>query len=159
MSLAELFVPTLSPVEVVFRAASVYALMVVLFRLFGRAQNARHAGFDIVVLFLVGTALRKTIVASDESLTSGAIAIVTLFALDWAMSFVTWRNETLAFLVEGRPRQIVRDGRPVEDALRRSRINVHELREKLRAKGTEDVSRVRAAYVERDGRITVLMRE
>jgi uncharacterized membrane protein YcaP (DUF421 family) len=159
MSLADLFVPTVSPPEVVFRAAFVYALMLVLFRVFGRAQNARHAGFDVVVLFLVGTALRKTIVADDESLTSGAIAICTLFALDWAMSFVTWRNETLSFVVEGRPRLIVKDGRPVEDALRRSRINPHELREKLRAKGTEDVARVRAAYVERDGRITVLLRD
>lgn len=159
MSLAELFVPTLSPLEVVFRAAFVYGLMLFLFRAFGRTQSARHAGFDVVVLFLVGTALRKTIVADDESLKTGAIAIVTLFALDWVLSFVTWRNETLSFVVEGRPRQIVKDGRPLEDALQRSRINLHELHEKLRSKGTEDVSRVRAAYVERDGRITVLLRE
>ena len=159
MPLADLFVPTLSPLEVVFRAAFVYALMLLLFRVFGRTQNARHAGFDVVVLFLVGTALRKTIVADDESLTSGAIAICTLFALDWAMSFVTWRSETLSFVVEGRPRLIVKDGRPVEDALRRSRISPHDLREQLRAKGTEDVARVRAAYVERDGRITVLLRD
>jgi uncharacterized membrane protein YcaP (DUF421 family) len=159
MSLADLFVPTLSPLEVVFRAASVYLVLLVLFRVFGRAQNARHAGFDIVVLFLVGTALRKTIVADDDTLTSGAIAITTLFTLDWVMSFLTWRNRTLSFLVEGRPRRIVSDGEPEHAELRRVRMNVHELREKLRSEGTEDLSRVRAAYVERDGKVTFLMRE
>ncbi len=156
MDLADLFVPTLSPLEVVFRTAFVYAVMLVLFRVFGRTQNARHAGFDVVVLFLVGTALRKTIVVDDGSLTTGIVAIVTLFSLDWLASLVTWRNERLSFLVEGRPRRIVKDGVPVEDALRRSRIGLHELREKLRTKGTEDVSSVRAAYIERDGQVTVL---
>jgi uncharacterized membrane protein YcaP (DUF421 family) len=156
MDLSDLFVPTLSPIEVVFRATFVYVVMLILFRVFGRTQNARHAGFDVVVLFLIGTALRKTLVADDPSLTTGILAIVTLFSLDWLMSFVTWKSERLSFIVEGRPRRIVKDGAPDEDALRRSRINLHELREKLRAKGTDDVSGVKAAYVERDGQVTVV---
>jgi uncharacterized membrane protein YcaP (DUF421 family) len=159
MSLVELFVPTLSPVEVVFRAAFVYLALLVLWRLFGRSQSARHAGYDVVVLFLVGTALRKTLVADDDSLTTGFVAITTLFVLDWVMSLVTWKNEALSFVLEGRPRRIVKEGKPVEEELRRTRINVHELHEKLRAEGTEDVSRVEAAYVERDGRVTVIERE
>lgn len=110
-------------------------------------------------MFLVGTALRKTIVADDESLTTGALALTTLFSLDWLTSLLTWRNERLSFFVEGRPRQIVKDGRPIQRALRRTRINEHELREHLREKGTEDLSRVRAAYVERNGSITFLFRE
>ncbi len=156
MDLADLFVPTLSPLEVVFRVAFVYLVMLLLFRVFGRTQNARHAGFDVVVLFLVGTALRKTLVVDDGSLTTGIVAILTLFSLDWLMSFVTWRSERLSFIVEGRPRRIVKDGAPCEDGLRRSRINLHELHEKLRTKGTEDVSRVKAAYVERDGQVSVV---
>jgi uncharacterized membrane protein YcaP (DUF421 family) len=159
MSLAELFVPELSPLEVIVRASFVYFVMLALFRIFGRTQQARHAGFDLVVLFLVGTALRKTIVADDETLTTGALALATLFALDWLMSLFTFRSERLSLVVEGRPRQIVKDGEPLERALARSRINVHELREHLREKGTEDLSKVRAAYVERDGKITFVMRE
>lgn len=159
MSLAELFVPDLPPGEVIFRASFVYFVMLALFRLFGRSQQARHAGFDIVVLFLVGTALRKTIVADDESLTSGTLAIATLFTLDWLMSFLTFRNERLSLVVEGRARQIVKDGEPVERALARSRLNLHDLRQHLREKGTDDLARVREAYVERDGKITFVMRE
>lgn len=158
MRLDEMFVPELSPAEVVVRATLVYFLVLVLFRLFGRSQQARHAGFDLAVMFLVGTALRMTIVADDPSVTSGAVGIVTLFVLDWLMSFLTWKSERLSFVVEGRPRQIVKDGRPIEDALARSRLNLHELRERLREQGTEDLDKVRAAFVERDGKITFLLR-
>ena len=157
--LRHLFVPTLSPLEVIVRVGLVYLLVLVLFRLFGRSQQARHAGFDLVVLFLLGTALRKTLVVDDESVTTGALALVTLFALDWLMSLLTFRSERFSLLVEGRPRRIVLDGAPLEDELARSRINVHEVREHLREKGTEELSRVRAAYVERDGRITFVMKE
>lgn len=158
MSLDEMFVPELSPLEVIVRAALVYALVLALFRLFGRAQQARHAGFDLAVMFLVGTALRKTIVGDDPSVTSGAIGLATLFALDWAMSFLTWKSERLSLVVEGRPRQLVKDGQPIDDALARSRLNVHELRERLREQGTEDLGKVRAAFLERDGKITFLLR-
>ena len=157
--LAELFTPKVPPAEVIFRVAFIYLLVLVLFRLFGRTQQARHAGFDLAVLFLLGSALRKTLVADDESLTTGAIALVTLFSLDWLVSLITFRNERLSLLFEGRPRLVVKDGAPLERELARRRINVHELREHLREKGTEDLSRVRAAYVERDGRITFVMQE
>jgi uncharacterized membrane protein YcaP (DUF421 family) len=158
MDLQEMFVPELSAIEVIVRAALVYLLVLVLFRIFGRAQKARNAAFDLAVMFLVGTALRKTIVGDDASLTSGAIALTTLFALDWLMSFLTWRSERLSLVVEGRARQIVRDGEPIEDALARARINVHELRERLREQGTDELEKVRAAFVERDGKITFLLR-
>jgi len=153
-----MFVPALSPVEVVARATLVYLFVLVLFRLFGRAQKARHAGFDLTVMFLVGTALRKTIVADDPSLTSGAVGLATLYVLDWLVSFLTWRNERLSLVVEGRPRQIVKDGRPLEDALARSHLDVHELRARLREQGTDRLEKVHAAFVERDGKVTFLLR-
>ncbi len=159
MSFADLFVPTLSPGEVIFRAAFTYLALLVLFRVFARTQMSRHAGFDVAVMFLVGTALRKTLVAEDGSLTTGVLSLATLFALDFVVSFFTWRGSSIALLVEGRPIQIVKDGEPVRRALRRTRIGVHELREHLRSKGTEDLSRVRAAFVERDGKVTFVMRE
>ncbi len=159
MSLGELFVPTLSPLEVIFRAAVVYAAMLVLFRVFARTQMSRHAGFDVAVMFLVGTALRKTLTADDETLTSGILSLATLFALDRLVSYATWKRSALAFLVEGEPIQIVKDGEPIERALRRTRINVHELREHLRSNGTDDLSRVRAAFVERDGKLTFVMKD
>ncbi|HEX9049728.1 MAG TPA: YetF domain-containing protein [Anaeromyxobacter sp.] len=158
MSLEELFVPTLPPAEVIFRAAIMYLVLLVLFRVFARTQMSRHAGFDVAVMFLVGTALRKTLVVDDDTITTGVLSLATLFALDWLVSLATWKRGAIAFLVEGRPIQIVKDGEPVERALRRTRINVHEIREHLRSRGTDDLSRVRAAFVERDGKITFVMK-
>jgi uncharacterized membrane protein YcaP (DUF421 family) len=159
MSLDELFVPTVSPLEVIVRATLVYLALLVLFRVFARTQMSRHAGFDVAVMFLVGTALRKTLVADDETITTGVLSLATLFSLDFLVSFLTWKKSAFSFLVEGRPIQIVKDGEPIQRALRRTRINVHELREHLRAEGTDDLSKVRAAFVERDGKLTFLMRE
>lgn len=158
MDLQGMFVPELPPQEVIARATIVYAVVLLLFRLLGRGQKARNAPFDLAVMFLVGSALRKTIVADDPSVTSGALGLATLFVLDWLVSFVTWKHERFSLLVEGRPRQIVKDGRPIEEALARSRLNVHELRERLRQQGTDRLEKVQAAFVERDGKVTFLLR-
>lgn len=159
MTFDSLFVPTVGPVEVIVRSAAVYAFLLGLFRIFGRAQQARRVGFDLAVMFLVGVSLRRTIVGDDDTLTSGFLAIATIFGLEWLASVASYRSGTVADILEGRPRKIMVDGKPVEENLRKTRLRISDVRERLREKGTDDLSRVREAWVERDGKITFLLRE
>ncbi len=150
--------PELSPLEIVLRAVIVYAVALVLFRIVGRKELARYSPFDFLLILMISQALRQTLVASDKSLTSGLLSLATLLALDLLLSTLSFRHRRIATLVEGQPRKLLDDGRPLHDALRRSRFTLDELQSRLRRYGVERLEAVESAWLERDGNVTFVLR-
>ncbi len=153
-----LWTPELSPLEIVVRATIVYLGVLVLLRLVGRKELARYSPFDFLLILLVSQGLRQTLVGSDKSLTSGFLAVGTLLVLDLLLSWLTFRSRRVAAVVEGLPSKLVEDGRPIEEALRRSRFSVEELRARLRRYGIDRLEAVESAWLERDGNVTFVLR-
>jgi len=156
---AAMWTPKLPPWEVSLRAALVYLFIQFVLRLMGRKQLGRHSTPDMVLVFLVTVAVRETMVADDRSLTSAFVAFSTLALLDWLQDFVAVRSKRVAKLLYGPPHRIAQDGQLLEAELRKARLSHGEFFAHLRAKGTEDLSRVREAFIEPDGQITILFRE
>jgi uncharacterized membrane protein YcaP (DUF421 family) len=156
---AALWKPELSPLEVMFRAAAVYVFIQVLFRVVGRKELARWGASDIVLLFLVATAARKSIVADDASLTTAMIGLATIVALDRLLSLLSARSRRAADLLEGPVRQLVRDGELQRDVMRKTRISEDELLAHVREKGKESLDAVKDAFLERSGKVTLVLRE
>jgi uncharacterized membrane protein YcaP (DUF421 family) len=153
-----LWVPELNPLEVVLRATLVYLAVQLVFRIAGRKALQRWGPPEIVLLFLVSTAVRKTIVAGDESLTSALVGLGTIAALDRLVTTVTARWRRAADVVEGPVLHLVRDGKLDRAAMARARIGEHELLARVRAKGRERLEDVRHAWFERSGEVTIVFR-
>jgi uncharacterized membrane protein YcaP (DUF421 family) len=118
----------------------------------------RYSAHNVTLLFLIATALRQAIVGSDESLTTGLVAVTTLFAENWLLSTLTRRSRVVADVLQGPVATLLVDGKIDEAALRRHRISEDDLRTNLRrAHGREDLSRVKAAYIERSGALTFVL--
>jgi uncharacterized membrane protein YcaP (DUF421 family) len=158
MDFHRMWVPELPPHEVVFRATVVYVFIQVLFRVVGRKEFGRWGASDIVLLFLITTAARETIVASDHSLTSAMIGLATIVFLDWLLSVATSRSRRAADLVEGRVRQLVKDGELRREVMRRTRISEDELLAEVRQRGGESLAEVKDAFLERSGKVTIVLR-
>lgn len=156
---SSLFVPTLHPLEIVVRAAAVYLGIVVAFRIAGRRHFSRLSTFDAALLLLLTVALRRTVVGEDSSLTSGFLALGTIFGLNRLLDDVAYRSPRLRHLLEGRPRLLVRDGVPDVDALRRQHIGKAELQELLREHGGLRLEEVERMWIERTGRVSIRRRE
>jgi uncharacterized membrane protein YcaP (DUF421 family) len=154
----QLWTPELSPLEVVLRATIIYLGVLALFRLVGRKELARYSPFDFLLILLVSQGLRQTLVGSDKSLTSGFVAVGTLFGIDLLLSWLSFRSRRFAALVQGRPSKLVEDGRPIEEALRRSRFSIDEIRSRLRRYGVDRLDAVESAWLERDGNVTFVLR-
>jgi uncharacterized membrane protein YcaP (DUF421 family) len=151
--------PVMSPWEVVVRATVVYAFVHILLRLLGRRELASYSTSDIVLLFLITTAIRQGIVGSDTSLTTGMVALATLVAIEALLAQIIYRSPRAARLLGGPVRTLVRDGALVEDQLRRAHISRDQLLARLRARGHESLDDVEAAYLERSGEVTFILRE
>ena len=154
-----LWSPEVHPLEVVLRATLIYLFAQLVMRLIGRKELGRYSNFDVVLLFLVSVALRRSLVKDDDSLTTAFVALATLGAWDRFFSWISSRSRKVARVLEGTPVELVRDGRMLERNMRKSLISKEELLSRLRSQGTESLRKVRAAYMEPDGKVTFLMKK
>jgi uncharacterized membrane protein YcaP (DUF421 family) len=147
------------PLETIVRASLIYLAVHLLLRLAGRKELSRYSSFDLAVIFLVTVAVRRAITVDDASVSTAVLALTTLVGWNMLFSWVTFRSRLAANLLKGAPRLLVQDGRPLEDALRQTRIGMDELKARLRVYGTEDLGAVHQAYLETDGKVTFVLQQ
>jgi uncharacterized membrane protein YcaP (DUF421 family) len=95
----------------------------------------------------------------DNSITGGLILATTLVVLNWIVGWATFRSKRLEEIIEGRPVLLIHNGCIDHQALRRMKMNGHELRAALRAEGCASEEEVRFAILENNGHVTVVRRE
>ena len=142
--------------EFVLRGAVCYVGLLILLRLTGKRSFGELSPFDIVVLMLVGGALRSAIVGKDTSLIGPLIAVATILALDKILAWLSARNQAIDHLLEGRPVLLARNGSLVPGALARHSISPGAFERELRANNLPTLAAVDEARLEANGRITFL---
>ncbi len=143
-------------VEMVLRTIVIYVAALVLVRLASRRLLAKPSAFDIIVAIMLGSILSRAINSSADLLPTLA-AGAALLAMQWLLAFVAVRTRWLGPMVKGGPVLLIEDGKIREKGLRHAGLTHEDLTEALRlAIRDEDPARVRRAYMERNGKISVI---
>ena len=142
--------------EIVARASITFAVLFLLTRGLPRRTLADMAPFEMLLLVTVGDIVQQGITQEDYSLTGSVLAVTTFAAWASLLSYATWRWRRAGRLIDGSPLVIIRDGEPVIDALRVERLPLDEVLEAARQQGIDDLTVVRLAILEPNGRISFL---
>ncbi|MGH8176376.1 MAG: DUF421 domain-containing protein [Steroidobacter sp.] len=143
--------------DAVIRAAAIYSILIVLFRLSGRRTVAEMTAFDFVLILIIGEATQQALLGEDFSMTNAAIVIATLLFIDIMMSLLKSRSEKVSKLLDGVPTIVVENGRALERCMRKARIDVDDVMEAARRlQGIERLDQIRFAVLEISGGITVI---
>lgn len=145
--------------EFVVRGAGCYIGLLILLRLTGKRSFGEMSPFDIVVLILVGGALRSAMVGKDDSFFGPFLAVVGVLALDKLLGIAATLSPAFNRLIEGREALLAKHGQTIPGALRRHRIPEAVFERELRAHEVRSVDQVDEARLEVTGRITVLKPE
>jgi uncharacterized membrane protein YcaP (DUF421 family) len=137
----------------------VYVFLIGLLRLTGRRQIGQLAPFDLVLLLVLSNAVQNAMNGGDNSVIGGLISATTLVAMNWLVSYATFRNKRLARAIEGRPQVIIHNGNVYRDVMQREQLTQSELDAALRAAGCACVDDVHFAVLENNGQISVRVRE
>ena len=143
--------------HMVLRAVVVFAVMVVFVRLAKKRFMSHATAFDVILGIMLGAVVSRAITGNAPfwpALAAGA----ALIAMHWLFSFGASRSHGFGNLVKGRPRVLVRDGKPDRDAMRRAHITEHDLDEDLRTEGLDGTETVKEARLERSGKVSVVKR-
>jgi uncharacterized membrane protein YcaP (DUF421 family) len=143
--------------EAVLRAAAIYVLLMVLFRLTGKRSLAQVTTFDLVLLLIISEATQQALLGEDFSITQAGIVIVTLLVLERTSDYLTWRFGWFHRWSEGVPTILVARGEPVRKALRHYHLDVQDVVAAGRQQhGLARLEEVQWAVLEDNGGISIV---
>jgi len=154
-----MFEMSVSASELIIRAVGIYFALFALLRFIGKKHVGELAPFDLIVLLILSETVSNALSGEDKSLIGGLISAATLMALVQAVSFVSWRSKKAERILEGVPKILVRHGTRRDHVMAREQVTISELLEALRRNGCTNIADVRAAVLENDGKISIIMRE
>ncbi|RRW43373.1 DUF421 domain-containing protein [Pseudomonas luteola] len=146
--------------DAVLRAAAVYLVVFVIFKIAGRRTLAEITTFDFVLLLIIGEATQQALLGDDFSVTNAALIIVTLVVIDIGLSLVQERSPKLARFIDGMPMIIVENGQVLKARLNKVRLAEEDLLEAARTThGLERMDQIKYAILEKNGAISIIPKE
>jgi uncharacterized membrane protein YcaP (DUF421 family) len=143
--------------DAVLRAAAVYGVLLVLFRISGKRTLAQTTTFDFVLLLIIGEATQQGLIGDDFSVTKALVLVTTLLGIDIGMSLLQDRFPKLGIALEGAPLILLENGEPIRERLKKARVEEGDILEAGRLlHGLERMNQMKFAVLERDGAISVI---
>ena len=137
------------------RALAVYVLMLVVIRALGRRTVGNFSAFDLLVALMLGEVVDE-IIYGDVRFIQGTVAIVTLAAVAYVDSLLSYFDHGMERVLEGKPVLVVKNGSFHREGMRRERMNEKDVLAALRMQGVRDMRQVKYAIVEPDGTVSVV---
>ena len=151
----KLFVPTVHPLEIVLRGSVMYLLILALMRLLRRDPGALSTP-DLLVIVLVADAAQNAMASEYHSLTEGVILVATIFAWNYGLDWLAFRFRWVHRVLNSPPLLLIKNGRVQRRNLRSELLRESDLAEQLRLQGVEDFAKVKRAFLEPDGHLSVI---
>jgi len=146
----------LSVSQMALRATVVYPIGIAFVRAADKRFIGKFSAFDVILGVMIGSILSRAITGNSPFLPTLAAALALLF-LHYLFAALSFHLDWFGNLVKGHTRTLVMDGMIQWDAMRQSHISERDLMGALRENGgTEDLSEVRLARLERSGNISVI---
>lgn len=155
----DMFVEQIPITEKILRTVIIYALLAVLFRLTGKRGLASMNTFDFIVIFLLSNVVQNAVIGNDQSLIGGMIGAVTLVAVNAAVNRLIAISPTAARIFDGRATTVIRDGQPVDRALRRLGLRRSELDNAVRLQNGNDVTEIGQGSLEPGGQLVLTLKQ
>src|SRR5918994_7257858 len=133
----------------VFRAALMFAVLWIVFRIGGRRTLAEITTFDFILLLIIGEAAQNALVGDDFSIMTATLVIVTLLLLDLGIGRLSMQSDGLRRILDSAPVIVVDDGEVLHRALRQEGVDLEEVMAAARERhGLQRLEDIRYAVVE-----------
>jgi uncharacterized membrane protein YcaP (DUF421 family) len=159
MDWKSLFVPDVPLFEMILRGSLMYISLFILLRVILKRQAGSLGMTDLLLITLIADASQNAMAGQYQSIADGIVLVSTIifwsYAFDWLSFKFPWFNR----LIEPPPLPLIRNGQLLRKNMRRELITEEELMGHLREQGIDEVGKVKEAFMESDGHISVVAQE
>ncbi len=156
---SKVFVPDTPVLEIFLRGSIMYLALFFLLRLVLRRESGGLGVTDLLVVVLIADAAQNGMAGDYTSIPDGLLLVGTILFWSHALNWLGYHVPLIQRFVHPPALPLVRDGRMLRRNMRQELITEDELLSQLRLQGVEDLSGVGRAYMEGDGRISVICRD
>ncbi|MCD5324375.1 DUF421 domain-containing protein [Pontibacillus sp. HN14] len=145
--------------ELTLRLLIAFFVLILLTRIMGRKEIGQMTFFNFVSAISLGTIGASLAIDKTFSIAYGLYALVVWAILTIVMGYLDIKSKKLRLVLDGDPIILIKDGKVMDEEMRKARIDLDVLKAMLRKKNAFSISEVDYAILETDGKISVSKKE
>ena len=140
------------------RAVILYIVVLIVMRLMGKREIGQLQPFELAIAIMIADLAAVPMSELGIPITNGIIPILALLVMYMIISFLNMKSIKFRKIISGQPSLLIYRGKIDEQVLRRERITINELQERLRGENVFNLSDVEYAILETNGEVTVIQK-
>jgi uncharacterized membrane protein YcaP (DUF421 family) len=142
--------------DTVIRIVVFYVVVWLGLRILGKREFSELSSLELITLLTVPEIMSPALTRGDYSVTNAVIGLATLFGLTFLNSLVTHQSKAAEEFIMGKPTVLIQHGKFVPENMDKERVSAEEINTEMHKSGLEEVSQVRWAILESDGKIAII---
>lgn len=151
-----IFLPDTSLWEIILRGSIMYIALFAMLRIILKRQTGTLGMTDLLLITLLADASQNAMAGEYKSIPDGIVLVGTIIFWNYLFDWLSFKSEWFGRLIEPPPLALIKNGRMLRGNMRQELITEDELMMELREQGLDEVSKVKEAHIESDGRISVI---
>ncbi|BDH61820.1 DUF421 domain-containing protein [Lysinibacillus sp. PLM2] len=145
--------------ELIIRLFIAFLILFLLTRIMGRKEISQMTFFNFVSAISIGSITANLAVNNNLTIQNGIIALVAWAAFTIILGIIDIKSKSLRIITTGEPIIVVEEGKIMERALRKTRLDMDSLYSMLREKDVFSLNEVEYAIFETSGKLSVMKKE
>lgn len=138
------------------RTLILFIIVVTVLRLMGKRQIGELEPIELVVMIMISDLATIPMQNTGTPLLVGIIPILTLLSVEILLSAIMVKSNFFRNIIGGSASIIIEDGKIKQKEMKRMRLTLDELIEELRQKGYLDLSQIKYAILETNGKLSII---
>ncbi len=136
----------------------IFSIIVLFFvtKIIGKKQVSQLSLFDYVIGISIGNFIAEMVLNSEVKYSDGILAMFVFGVVSYIVSYITMKSINIRRLIIGVPTIIVENGKIIEEALRKTNIDINDFLEQCRIQGYFNIDDISYAIMEASGDISIL---
>lgn len=145
--------------EVIVRTLCSAVILFILTRLLGKRQISQLSFFEYITGITIGSITAYLSVDVDTHWYLGIISMGVWFLVSLSIEYLQIKSKKARDWIDSKPTVLIKDGKILEENLKREKLTNDELLEQLRKKSIFQSAQVEFALIEPDGQINALLKK
>jgi uncharacterized membrane protein YcaP (DUF421 family) len=146
-------------IELLLRVVIAFAALFIVARVSGRKEISQMTFFNFISAITLGTIGGSLVTSNAFSVRNGLLALGGWLVLTLVFGYIDIKSKSARKVLEGEPIIVIKQGKIMEKALGRTRLDVDALLVHLREKNVFSVKDVEYAIFETDGKLSVMKKQ
>lgn len=139
-----------------FRSIIIYIIVLIVMRLMGKREIGQMQPFELAISIMIADLASIPMSDIGIPISNGIIPILGLLVMHLIISILNIKSSRLREVICGKPSILIYQGRIDEQKLKKERLTLNELEEKLRSNNIMNLGDVEYAILETSGDISVI---